>query len=162
VAPAGALLCFGQVVSRTTYAGLFAVLGTTFNTGGEAGTDFRLPDLRGRVAAGKDDMGGSSAGRLNTMASTTLGGVGGAQTNPLAVSGNVIVGSGSVSGTFVGNVTSVSVNIQSGANATVPGFGDVVSGSITTNPITSNGSNTLTGTGNVIQPTMILNYLIRI
>jgi len=50
--PQGWLLCDGSAVSRTTYAGLFAVLGTTFNHGGEAGTDFRLPDRRGRVALG--------------------------------------------------------------------------------------------------------------
>lgn len=161
-APAGTLLCYGQVVNRATYAGLFAVLGTTYNTGGEAGTDFRLPDLRGRVVAGKDDMGGPSAGRLNTMASTTLGGAGGAQTAPLSVSGSVTVSSGSVGGSFTGNVTSVSINIQGGANATVAAIGDSVAGSIATNPITSNGGNTLTGTGNVVQPTMIFNYAIRI
>ncbi|GEP56735.1 tail fiber protein [Reyranella soli] len=161
-APAGALFCFGQVVSRTTYAGLFALLGTTYNTGGEAGTDFRLPDLRGRVVAGKDDMGGSSAARLNTMASTTLGGAGGAQTAPLSVSGPVTVSSGSVGGTFAGSVTSVGINVQGGADATVAAIGSSVAGTIATNPITSNGGNTLTGTGNVVQPTMILNYLIRI
>ena len=64
-APSGWLLCFGQTVSRTTYATLFAVLSTTYNTGGEAGTDFRLPDLRGRTVAGIDNMGGTDAGRLD-------------------------------------------------------------------------------------------------
>lgn len=64
-APTGWLLCNGQVVSRTTYAALFSVIGTTYNIGGEAGTDFRIPDLRGRVAAGLDNMGGSDAGRLD-------------------------------------------------------------------------------------------------
>lgn len=33
----------GETVSRTTFSTLFALLGTTYNTGGEAGTDFRLP-----------------------------------------------------------------------------------------------------------------------
>ncbi|MCC7372538.1 MAG: tail fiber protein [Chloroflexi bacterium] len=51
-ASTGWLLCQGQTVSRTTYAALFAVLGTTFNTGGESGTVFRLPDMRGRFAMG--------------------------------------------------------------------------------------------------------------
>lgn len=52
-APAGWLLCDGSTVSRATYAGLFGVVGTQHNTGGEAGTDFRLPDLRGRIVVGK-------------------------------------------------------------------------------------------------------------
>jgi microcystin-dependent protein len=54
VAPAGWLLCVGQTINRVTYAGLFTAIGTTYNVGGEAGTDFRLPDLRGRIAAGPD------------------------------------------------------------------------------------------------------------
>lgn len=53
-APAGWLLCDGSVVSRATYADLFAVVGVVFNTGGEAGTDFRLPNLKGRVPVGLD------------------------------------------------------------------------------------------------------------
>jgi microcystin-dependent protein len=64
-APSGWLLCFGQTVSKTTYATLFSVLSTTYNTGGEAETDFRLPDLRGRTIAGIDNMGGVDAGRLD-------------------------------------------------------------------------------------------------
>lgn len=51
-APTGYLMCIGQTISRTTYAALFAVVGTSYNTGGEAGTDFRLPDLRGRMPVG--------------------------------------------------------------------------------------------------------------
>ena len=65
-APTGWLLCAGQTVPRLgTYAKLFAVISTTYNTGGEAGTDFRLPDLRGRTVAGPDNMGGTDAGRLD-------------------------------------------------------------------------------------------------
>jgi len=55
----GFAMCDGTVVSRTgTYAALFARIGTSYNTGGEAGTDFRLPDLRGRVLVGVDGAGG--------------------------------------------------------------------------------------------------------
>lgn len=76
-APAGYLLCYGQVVSRTTYAALFANIGTLHNTGGEAGTDFRLPDGRGRTMVGLDNMGGTDAGRLSSA--NTVGVVGGAE-----------------------------------------------------------------------------------
>lgn len=93
-APTGWLLCAGQEVSRTTYAALDAVLGTTYGaytngSGGAGTTHFRLPDLRGRVPAGKDDMGGTAATRLTTAGSgvdgATLGAAGGAQTHVLTV-----------------------------------------------------------------------------
>ena len=50
-APAGWLLCDGSAVSRSTYAALFAAIGTAFGTGNGSST-FTLPDLRGRVPAG--------------------------------------------------------------------------------------------------------------
>jgi hypothetical protein len=56
-APAGYLLAFGQAISRTDYPGLFAVISTTYGAG-NGSTTFNLPDLRGFVVAGKDNMGG--------------------------------------------------------------------------------------------------------
>jgi microcystin-dependent protein len=80
------LLCYGQNVSRTTYASLFAVIGTTYGSG-DGVTTFGLPDLRGRAIFGKDNMGGVSAARLTTAYfgsdPTVLGNVGGAQTQTL-------------------------------------------------------------------------------
>lgn len=52
-APDGWLLCQGQAVSRTTYAQLFSVIGTTYGSG-DGSTTFNLPDMRGRVAVGSD------------------------------------------------------------------------------------------------------------
>lgn len=52
-APYGFLLEDGSVQVRATYPRLFAVIGTTFNTGGETGSQFRLPDSRGRVQVAK-------------------------------------------------------------------------------------------------------------
>lgn len=49
--PAGFLLAGGSAVSRTTYAKLFAKIGTTFGTG-DGSTTFNLPDMRGRMAKG--------------------------------------------------------------------------------------------------------------
>ena len=74
-APASYLMCDGSVVSRTAYPALFTVVGTAFNTGGEAGTDFRLPDLRGRAPMGVD----GAAGRLS--AADALGNSGGTETS---------------------------------------------------------------------------------
>jgi microcystin-dependent protein len=50
-APTGYLLCDGTAVSRTTYAGLFAVTSTTYGVG-DGSTTFNVPDLRGRVPVG--------------------------------------------------------------------------------------------------------------
>lgn len=53
VAPNGWLLCNGSNVSRSTYADLFAAIGTTFGAGNGT-TTFTLPNLRGRVVVGVD------------------------------------------------------------------------------------------------------------
>jgi hypothetical protein len=83
VAPTSWLLCAGQAVSRTVYAPLFAVIGTTYGSG-DGSTTFNLPDLRGRTVAGEDDMGGTAANRLTSGGSgitgTTLGSTGGSET----------------------------------------------------------------------------------
>lgn len=51
VAPENYLFCDGSAVSRTTYATLFGVIGTTFGAGDGSST-FNLPDLSGRVPLG--------------------------------------------------------------------------------------------------------------
>ncbi len=50
-APTGWLVCDGAAVSRTTYADLFAAIGTTWGAG-DGSTTFNLPDLRGRAPIG--------------------------------------------------------------------------------------------------------------
>lgn len=80
-APSGYLLCDGSAVSQTTYAALFAVIGLTY--GNPGGGNFNLPDLRGRVPIGKDDMGGSAANRV------TSGGAAGIDGTVLGDSGGV-------------------------------------------------------------------------
>lgn len=52
-APTGWLLCDGAVVSRTTYAALFAAIGTVYGAG-DGSTTFALPNLKGRVPVGLD------------------------------------------------------------------------------------------------------------
>lgn len=51
VTPENYLFCDGAAVSRTTYATLFGVIGTTFGAGDGSST-FNLPDLSGRVPLG--------------------------------------------------------------------------------------------------------------
>jgi len=74
--PSNYLLCDGSVVARSLYPKLFQIIGTTYNTGAEASTDFRLPNLNGRVAAGADSFDTNFG---------YLGRVGGSKTHTLTV-----------------------------------------------------------------------------
>lgn len=81
-APAGWLLCDGTAVSRTTYASLFAAIGTTYGAG-DGATTFNIPDMRGLLPLGKDNMGGTSANRVTDPIADTLGGAAGAESHTL-------------------------------------------------------------------------------
>lgn len=61
-APTGYLECTGTAVSRSTYAALFAVIGTSFGSG-DGSTTFNLPDLRGEFVRGWDHGKGTDSGR---------------------------------------------------------------------------------------------------
>ena len=74
-APDGYLLCDGSAVSRTTYADLFAVVGTTYGTGDNS-TTFNVPNLQGKMPQGFDG---------NTY---NLAGTGGANTVTVSVTDN--------------------------------------------------------------------------
>jgi microcystin-dependent protein len=73
-APDGYLLCDGSAVSRTTYADLFGVIGTTYGTGDNS-TTFNVPDLQGKFPQGKSGT-------------TNLATTGGANTVTVAVTNN--------------------------------------------------------------------------
>lgn len=110
-APAGWLLCDGLAINRTTYANLFAAIGSTYGNGNGSST-FNLPDLRGRIVFGVDNMGGTSANRLTTAggisANNTLGATCGTQsitlTTPNLPAHNH---------TFTGNQSTTSSNTHS-------------------------------------------------
>ena len=59
--PSGYLECNGASVSRTTYAALFAVIGTAYGTA--SGSTFNVPDLRGEFVRGFDNGRGIDSGR---------------------------------------------------------------------------------------------------
>ena len=69
-APTGFLKCDGSAVSRTTYAALFAVVGTTYGAG-DGSTTFNVPDLRDRtVVASSNTKALASTGGANTVTPT--------------------------------------------------------------------------------------------
>lgn len=150
--PDGWIFCYGQAISRTTFAELFGVIDTAFGAG-DGSTTFNVPDIRGRVIAGKDDMGGSAASRITAGGSgitgTTLGASGGAQTVTISTStmpthAHNIVGNDNDSGGGVG-----------GKRPLI----STATGSVTTNYSTDNNGSG--GAHNNMQPTIILNYLIK-
>lgn len=88
--PTGWVFCYGQTVNSvadTTYARLFTAIGTTY--GGTGASSFIIPDMRGRIPAGRDNMGGSAVNRITSGGSgitgTSLGAAGGAETHTLTV-----------------------------------------------------------------------------
>jgi microcystin-dependent protein len=77
--PTGFLECAGAAVSRSTYAALFAIIGTTYGAG-NGSTTFNVPDLQDNVAVGKSGTKNlASTGGANTV--TATGNVGGSTAN---------------------------------------------------------------------------------
>ena len=73
-APDDFLYCDGSSVSRTTYAALFAVIGTAYGTAD--GASFNLPDLRGQFLRGQDDGQGVDPDAGSRTAAATGGNTG--------------------------------------------------------------------------------------
>ena len=74
--PTGYLVCDGSAVSRTDYAALFAVIGTTWGAG-DGSTTFNLPDFRGRTAIG------AGTGTASDATAHALGDMDGSETHKL-------------------------------------------------------------------------------
>ena len=139
-APDGYLMCYGQSISRTTYAELFNVIGTTY--GSINSNEFSLPDLRGRVIAGID----SNQGILTE--GSNLGNKLGSQTHTLTIDEmpahthdiyNTSVASGSTRALAATIVNNASV-------------------------LTTVSGTTSTGGGlphSNVQPTIVMNYIIK-
>ena len=79
--PTGFLECDGAAVSRSTYATLFGLVGTTYGAGDGSST-FNVPNLADNVAVGKSGTKAlASTGGANTVSVTATGNVGGSTAN---------------------------------------------------------------------------------
>ena len=125
-APVGFLFANAQAVSRTLYAGLFSIIGTSCGVG-DGSTTFNVPDKRGIIAVGADNMGGASAANklqvtvnittVNTSTAATVASVAG------LCKGMVIIAAGVTAGTTIANIvgTAVTLSAVATASATVSG-----------------------------------------
>jgi microcystin-dependent protein len=181
-APAGFFICNGQLINRTTYAALFAVIGTYYGVG-DGMTTFAVPDLRGRVAAGVDP----GTGRLTTATvnnPSLPGGVGGQETEQAYADVNVYsTVSGRSYGQTGGEAITAHVWGQSGSSSTGGTGGIIGSGPATPDhshyvdiwgnaygvqSVWADGSYSGSGSGggytravSNLQPTLLVNFLIK-
>lgn len=136
-APAGWNLCDGTEASRTTFAGLFAVIGTTYGAGNGT-TTFNLPNMNGRVPVGRD------AGQVEF---DVLGEVGGEKAHVLTT----------------GEMPSHTHQPPMGFTAGGLGAGyarvDLNSPQSLWGTVTATGGD---GAHNNLQPYLVMNYIIRI
>ena len=163
----------GQAINRTTFATYFALVGTTYGVG-DGSTTFNVPDLRGRLSAGVDNMGGSAANRIGTIVTdsgtivgATLGSVGGSSTHvqtggEVGQHGHGITDPGH---THVADpVRADSLSYQAGATGQNI-YNNLLSQhlNMTTNTtgITINNSSAPSAMA-LLQPTMILNKILRV
>ncbi len=156
----------GQAISRTTYSAYFALVSTLYGVG-NGSTTFNVPDLRGRVTAGKDDMNGTSANRLTAaddgLNGDTLGAAGGVETQTLLTANlPAYTPSGTISnsngGSFTNGLLLSGTPIQYGGtgNGATPGEIAIVS---TFTGAAQGGTSTAFG---IVQPTFIVNKILRI
>lgn len=126
--PSGYLLCDGTSYSTTTYADLFAVVGTMYGNSGGAGT-FDVPDLQGKVPVGH-----KSSGTFNAAVGTAVGAETHALTTP-EMPAHTHTATTDSSGdhahtgtTDQGGVHTHSTQMSDGNNGVLPGDGSAFSG----------------------------------
>lgn len=143
-APTGFLLCAGQSVPVASYSGLHSVIGYTY---GGSGASFNIPDLRGRVIAGHGGtlLSGSADAIGATNAHST-------KTHTLSIAEMPAHTHGLSTATGNNNQTGVAGNAPKGTDLGSPTVGTYSGGAIST------GGG---GAHNNVQPTIILNYIIK-
>ena len=136
-APTGYLLCDGAAISRSTYSTLFGVLATTYGAGDGSST-FNIPDLRGRVIAGH-------GGTLLSGSADAIGATNAHSTKTHTLS--------------IAEMPAHDHTYNRTNNVTAGGSMAIEDG-----PVTGTATSSSTGGGgahNNVQPTIILNYIIK-
>ena len=150
-APTGYLLCDGSAISRTTYSDLFGIISTDYGSG-DGSTTFNIPDLRGRVIAGKDDMGGTSADVLTDTQADSLNGKLGAEDHTLTAAESGLPA----------HRHTVSDSNHTGSTVGSWAYGDEGDGvQESVNETNDVAAQNASSAHNNVQPTIILNYIIK-
>lgn len=170
------VLPFGQLISRTTYASFFNLVGTRFNAG-DGTTTFGVPDLRGKVIATIDNLGGTPAGLLTAVTmspnGTTIGAFGGAEIETLTLAqvpaGITSTGSNAISVTSANSLISATgalldFNPVSAAGFRTPNNTAALAAQVSTgaNSIAVTSNNTGGQAHINVQPSFALGCILRI
>jgi microcystin-dependent protein len=139
-APAGYLLCNGIEVSRTTYAALFGVIGSTFGSG-DGSTTFNLPNYVNRMPFGAN---------ATTTASVTAS-LNGATSTASSISGTTLTVGGTVTGTYAVGQTISGSGVTSGTTITALGTGTGGAGTYTVSASQTVSSTTITAAGTTLR-----------
>jgi microcystin-dependent protein len=153
--PVGFLPCDGSLADETVEVDLFAVIGTTWNVGGEPGGFFRLPDLRGKSIVGLND-GSLPNGADGGFATRTLAALGGVEDHGHSTSTD-----GAHAHEFGGNfgIPTATTVVQSGAGATVASSGHLHTGD--TQSVNDHGHTAASASENTMHPFAVCSYIIK-
>lgn len=162
-APSGWALCYGQELVRADNSALFTAIGTTYGVGNGT-TTFNLPDLRGRVPLGRDNMGGA-AGGTGTAANRVTAGVSGLDATSMGTAGgDQRMAQHTHAITDPGHSHAVRAYAgangdNSGVNASLAGTAGSQTGTSTTGISVQNSG---AGTSQNVQPSLVTTYIIKL
>jgi microcystin-dependent protein len=155
-------LPYGQAISQTTYATLYAVVGANAFAP-DSGGNFFLPDLRGRAVFGQDNMGGAAAGRISsTFNGAVRGATGGLETQTLTQAQLPVTTLGFHGTQQIWNTNQTIVQSGAGNGLVNTGSFGAQAASVTVTPA---GTIDTFGSGNshpIMPPAMTLPYILRI
>lgn len=155
--PPGWMLAHGNVLSQTTYAALFAVYGTQFNTGGEPAGTFRIPDMRGMFPVGATPTG--AADYQGPRATRPPGTRGGAETHTLTTDEMPAHNHGGATGSSDVNGSTIGAGSTTGVNAFSSSAAPVISDQSHTHTISSQGGG---AAHNNMPPFYAVNFMIKL
>lgn len=167
--PTGWLICYGQKVLKADYPRLYAAIGDAYNTGGELGTEFRVPDCRDRTLIGRGTMGGGAAVNRITVAKSGLdtsvaGNAGGVESKtPTVHVTATATGTLTVSGDSDNIPLNGSANSGGGSSFPIVNSGDKVH--LTNLPVSGSLSIDTTPSVNefsIVQPSLVVNFIISV
>jgi microcystin-dependent protein len=162
-APSGWLLCNGQELDKEDYQDLFAVIGYKFKPESQVTPGyFSVPDMRGRLPLGADNIGGSSADVVTAGSADIIGALDGAETKNIDVTNlpehqhdlrdsdnnQFYAIQDRQDPTTDSNVSAIDAPTATGAGQKLSNSGDIVSSSSVGQPF------------NIMPPTVTMNYII--